>query len=171
MGAEKSRQISPRLKRQIFWEHSFGPAGGVVIAWSLYVADSVFGVDLIAILKNRGERPEFNPALLYLIAAIVATVICIVIAAVRMRKGWALARDGVEVTGTITSVGRIAMLGCVKVECRYSYQGQNHVFAWSHIKASKKLSEGDSATLIVDPTNPKHCMRKDEVYPESKYCS
>lgn len=166
MSADRCREISPLLKKRLFWEHSIAPAVCALIAWVLYLAKVTFGFDLVAMLKGRTKDPSFDPTMLYLILAIIVTFIAPMITVIQIRKTLALARNGVEVVATITSVGRFAVHGFVKVECQYRYAGNWHALAWSHAKAVSTVSEGDSVAVIVDPANPKRCMRKDEVFPE-----
>lgn len=150
--------------KKILLINGIGPAACALIVWILYVFDAAFGYDIIALLKGRGM--DKDSAKLYLILAIVATPVCLAVAVLQVRKALSLARRGVEVVGEVTKVTAFPSQQLVRLECRYAYRTQSHTYAWSDAKDGPgHLSVGDPICLIVDPANPKRCMRRDEVLP------
>jgi hypothetical protein len=155
------REVPLRLKRRILLVHASGPAFVMLLLWTFYLADALFQVDLMAILKHREQEPG-NATTLF-VFAVIATVVAIPIAWLQIRKAMSLAQNGVEVIGRVTKMGRFSLSGFVKTVCEYSYEGVDFTHAWSHARFAEPLSVDDLVALIVDPTNPKRCMLKDEV--------
>jgi hypothetical protein len=165
MTPDRSRQITPRLKRRLFLKHSVGPSACALFIWVLYLVNVAFGVDLIAILHHQPR--DAKSVAISLGVALFATPICVVIAVVQVRKALALARNGEEIVGTIASLGAVPG-GWMRVRCKYSYGGADHVFIWSEARVALTSSAGDRVASFVDPANPNRCMRKDDIFPESK---
>lgn len=132
------------------------------MGWSIYFLHSVFAIDVVAAINNTESTQ--GDTTLYLVVAIVATLVAATYSTLQIRKAVWLAGNGVEITGTITSIGRVSAKGIVRVDCMYTYAGAPFRKAWTEPKdIASQRSEWDEIALIVDPDNPSRCMRRDEV--------
>jgi hypothetical protein len=163
--ADQVRDVDARFRRRLLRKHFGFPIACVVLFWACYVLAAALNVDLVSLAKGRARNPE--AAKIYLIVAALMTPVCLAFGVIEARKAIALARTGTEVVGTIVRVGAISFRGWARVESRYSLAGADHAFSWPHFKDAEKLSVGDPVALIVDPANPKRCMLKKDVLPES----
>jgi len=158
------RELSPPLIRHILWTHCWLSALVIFVTWGLWLCDVALGVDLFALMKGRDK--ERDSATIALGAAAIVTLVAGMIAAVRARKALPLARNGVEVLGTITGTGILRTHGLVSIKCTYRYAGEEHVYVCLSARGTRSV--GDPIALIVDPDDPGGCVLAEDVLPESE---
>jgi hypothetical protein len=158
------RDIPSRTRNRIVFLHSLFPVLAVLLLWINYLLCAVFHFDLIA-FGSGTKQDTAGDSMIYLALALLATLVAPAFALVRVRKALSLARNGVEVTGTVTKIGMVSKAGLVKAVCEYNYQGTTFTHEWSHNKhATPSLAVGDALVLIIDPASPQWCMRKEELF-------
>ena len=162
--ARMPRKLPPQVIRHILWTHSWRSALVILVAWAVWLCVVALGVDLMALMKGRDK--ERDSATVALAAAGILTLGAGMIAAVRARKALSLARNGVEVPGTITGTGILRTPGLVSIKCTYRYAGAEHVYVCSSARGTRSV--GDPISLIVDPDDPGRCMLEEDVIPESE---
>lgn len=121
---------------------------GPLVTWVLAIVAYIFP-QAIAFFDGPEDRPE-----IFLILALVVSVIALPLAFRRLAFLQRLFREGVEVEGVITSFWMERDRG--RVEFRYDFEGQT-VEGGQAIHRNPKteaLEEGQTVQLLVDPQNP-----------------
>ncbi len=168
------RDIPPKLRRRIYCIHgSIWFVWPAALTWGIYLALVWFRFDLSDFMHGRGQGQgpdELDRTTMYLIFAIIATVGGLALAVVRIRRALRLAEYGIEIIATVSSVGRLAMHGLVRVDFEYSYGSGTFQKAMSVAKAEAIEYQNGTKQLVilVDPKCPSRWMQKSLVLPAAK---
>jgi hypothetical protein len=129
-----------------------------VAMWGLYMATGYFG---FSFGRSGRSTVKAGDAPVFLVAALVATLIGVSFFIWRIRSFQSLFANSEEIIGWIVSVSFVKDRG--RVEYTYTVQGQSYVSgnAIHKTRATEALIEGDEVALIVDRANPKRAVIKD----------
>ncbi len=102
-GADQgARQLTDRVRRHIYWRNGTLPALAFTgLAWSIAGAYFFFGIDLA---RHHGA-PDRSDSYFFALLAIGTPVATAIRAWVKIRRALYLARNGVQVTAKVTSLG------------------------------------------------------------------
>ncbi len=165
--SQRDRDLPSGLLKHIVLKNTVLPIVCALFTWILYLSYAVFKFDVLTYLKHGDQRPDpdINPGLVYLGIAIVVTVFVVPLCIARVRHALRLARHGVEVAAVITSVGKISAKGWVRVNYRYTFEGQTFDKAMSCIRdeANEYRTGKRQLVLLIDPAKPSRCMDRTDV--------
>jgi hypothetical protein len=166
-----SRELPTEVRRHILVSNGWFPALAMVLLWGLYLALAVFDVDILSYIKRRHRETarDVDMEVLYFWGAIVGTALAAGFAWFSVRRALCLARDGVEVIGQVTKVGRFAKSGFVRVNYEFTLDGKTYKKAMSCLKetAIEYRDGGRPLELVCDPRHPRRVMLKSDVFPMS----
>ncbi len=124
--------------------------GIIVFVWAIYLLKLFVGFDLMATLKGREPA---SPSI-YLIGAMVFSVLTLAWQLPRIQKARALASRGVWTPGTVTAVSALRRNKMVPVTIQYTADGVEY-------KTRQDMPQGhavgDTLTVLFDPSNPRRC--------------
>jgi hypothetical protein len=141
------REVHGQLTRRMA---PIAAAMGVAFVWGLYLLREFAGFDFFAWLKNR----EPVPPVVYLIVAILGTIIIVIVTAREMRTSAGLALGGKYVDGKILRVGLISSHGMTPVTVAYVVEGTEYKKRTDMLNGK---AVGDSVRVLYDPKNPRTC--------------
>lgn len=120
---------------------------GVPVTWSLYGAG----------LFLKGEQQVAH----FFVPAIGATLVCVALAAWRIKRVHALFASGIDVAGQITCLWIVRDRG--RLEFRYRV-GEAQFECWTPVHKTARVlafSEGQAVRVLLDPANPRHAIVRD----------
>jgi hypothetical protein len=141
------REVHGRLTRRMA---PIAAGMGLAFIWGLYFLREFAGFDFLAWLKNH----EPVPPVVYLIVAILGTIIIVIVTAREMRTSSALALGGKYVDGKVIRVGLLSSHGMTPVTVSYVVDGTGYKKRTDMLKGK---SVGDSVRVLYDPKNPRTC--------------
>ena len=138
---------------------AFAAAGAVaVLLWSIYLLRAIFHFDVIAFLHNESDdlyhRENVDRTTLYLILAIVGTLIAAIWAFAKSRKISELVRNGVTTTGTVVEKSMLKHHGMVPTTITYTVDGKTYQFRKDMLDGQYNV--GDTVEIMYDPARPTH---------------
>ncbi|HWE95604.1 MAG TPA: hypothetical protein VG269_16690 [Tepidisphaeraceae bacterium] len=142
------REVHGRLTRRMA---PIAAAMGLAFIWGLYFLREFAGFDFVAWLKNQ----EPVPPVVYLIVAILGTIIIVIVTARELRTSSALALGGKYVDGKVIRVGLLSSRGMTPVTVSYVVDGTGYKKRTDMLKGK---SVGDSVRVLYDPKNPRTCQ-------------
>lgn len=134
-----------------------GAAAPVAVLWGWYLLEHYTSWRITHI----GETAQEEPIPIWL--ALIGTPVCLIAALVLWKRATGIAENGIEVEAEVVSVGAtIQYQRTVKV--KYVVDGVEYIRKASvTMVISDKLKAGDKLALIVDKSNPKRMLVKEQM--------
>ena len=115
--------VDPRSKQTA---RLIGLAIALAVMWGLYLISLLGNVDPIGWLhgdSHAGRGKDALPPTVYLVLAVVGTIVLTIWTLVKNRGTFNLAKNGVRVEGRVTKIGIIGRAGMVPVTIAYPVDG------------------------------------------------
>jgi hypothetical protein len=149
--SDQAAAANPDFRRKTLLTALAVPAIMLAAVWTMFLIKALFGIDVMTYVSQM----EAMSVSTWLYLALGATPILIGYGWYAARKRLGLADHGVEVLGSVVSVGKIAQHGMLPVRYRYRYQNASYSGAMDLLeKDAQALGEAGRIRLIVNSRKP-----------------
>lgn len=159
---EETERMVDEFRRDIYrgWHTGFGAYAGPLficgILWAMYLLKRFAGFELYDWLhpeRRRYNRHPIDFTPFYLGAAIVGTVVAVIVGRVNSMKAGKLLRSGVETTGTIVAQTGLTKHGMSPTTIAYVVDGRELRFRKDLPRDLYQV--GDKVRILYDPQRPR----------------